>query len=236
MVRAFHYVGNKIKFLKKHPISIPEGTTRVVELYGGSGTIIMNNPQYQGLLYEYNPKIASVWKWLKSLSQEDIDALEYLEIGSDIKSYGLEQGKEYWYRMCQCGVFVGNTVSRKVYAKRRLPTDDLKILLPRIKEIEVIDGDCSAYQEKPGDWVFIDPPYLGTKANYRGCGKDMTNSYSPQDTIDIIKRLSVPWCMTYGDTCKSDFPMFDWKLAFTAKLPILRGGGTKERGEWIAYG
>lgn len=233
MRRAFHYVGNKIKFLKNYPIVIPEGTKRIVELYGGSATIAMNNPQYDALIYEANSKIASVWEWLKTLQETDIDALEYLEIGSDIKSYGFCQGKEYWYRMCQCGVLVGNTVSRKVYAKRKLPTDDLKYLLPRIKEIEVIGDTCSSYVEKPGDWVFIDPPYLGTRANYRGDGRCMTNDYHPQDTKDIIKRLTVPWCMTYGDTCKNDFPEFKWDLAFTTKLPILRGGGSKVRGEWI---
>ena len=81
--------------------------------------------------------------------------------------------------------------------------------------------------------VFLDPPFLGTFANYKAGGKDF-GGLDAKSLEDWAFSLQCPVLFTYGDHAQDTFPRFTWQKALVRKVPILRGGGTKERTEWFA--
>ena len=240
----FRYSGNKRNIVPL--IDLPNcKIKRVVEPYLGSGSFILSRFN-DGLGIDVNEDIITMWKWLRDeatpkllfdLASQVADAVESHEDGKpDVRELGLERGPETYVRVNCSGVYAGQLSSWVLYPQHKLPARDTSKILPRLKNIELIHGDASLYQEQDGDVVFLDPPYLGTKGNYKEAAKSgIEESYSPQKTIDLISRISAPVILTYGDGAEETFPDYEWHQVVKRKVPNIRKGGTVDRTENVAY-
>jgi site-specific DNA-adenine methylase len=239
----FKYSGNKWKVLQKLGLQLPSHK-RLAELYLGSGAFILSN-KGPALGMDTNPDIVDLWKWLKTVKPEELRELERVrqvhvaaasDNKPDVRKMGLDRGAELYMRVNVTGVYVGQLSSWKVYPKWKLPVEQTISRLERVKEIDIRLGKAHIdYTQEDGDLVFLDPPYVGTKGNYKqGAKKGIEESYNPQDTIDLISRLSCPIILTYGTDAKTAFPQYEWREVLRKKIPLIRKGGTVERIEHVA--
>jgi site-specific DNA-adenine methylase len=240
----FKYSGNKWKVLDRLALKLPPHK-RLAELYLGSGAFLLSN-KGPSIGIDVNKNIIDLWNWLKTVTPEYLRELEVLRQKHvnatpngkpDVREMGLEPGAELYMRVNVTGVYVGQLSSWKVYPKWKLPVEKTIQDLDRVKEIEIVHGKAHVdYKEQDGDIVFLDPPYAGTKANYKQDAKvGIEESYKPQDTVDLISRLSCPVILTYGTDAKTVFPQYEWKEVLRKKVPLIRKGGTIERIEHVAY-
>ena len=65
--------------------------------------------------------------------------------------------------------------------------------------------------------------------------KKIEADYQPDNTKELISRLSSPIVFTYGTNAREVFPEYDWQLIKTIKVPNLRKGGTVDRHEYVSY-
>lgn len=239
----FRYCGNKGRLLHllKPP---PKGTKRIVELYLGSGAYTINH-NLPGLGYEANPLLCEMWWWLQECTADTlrelnlkVESYKKKESKPDVKAWGLKPGEETYVRVNITGLVVGQLSSWKVYPQHSLPIDSTIRCLSRIKQIKVVNKDCRRYidkhREKEGDLVFVDPPYVGTTANYKGL-KNHEKNYRVESTSQILQAIRSPCIFTYGDGAPILFKQFWWKKITTRKVPNVRLGGSVERSENVAY-
>ncbi len=238
--RLFRYSGNKAKLLPLYR-PIPYGTKRVVEPYLGSGAFLLNS-KLPGLGYEINADLIALWHWLKKATARDLLDLNAMvedrkksEVKPDVRDMKLDLGPQTYVRVNVCSVVVGQLSSWKVYPQHKLPVEDTIACLPRIRDIEVIHGSGENHVCQEGDFLFVDPPYIGTKGNYveKG-GKEIELSYDPQNTIRLLD-CSCPAMLTYGSNASETFPCYSWELVKTVKVPNMRKGGTVDRHEYVSY-
>ncbi len=240
----FRYSGSKWKVIAKFNKNVPSHK-RVVEAYLGSGAFILSQST-PGIGIDANPNIVDLWTWLKSTTPDRIRELDKIRQEAvdkdpnnkpDVRSLGLCKGEELYMRVNVTGVYVGQLSSWKIYPKWKLPVEKTIEQLPRLKDIEIKLGKAHLdYVEQDGDLVFLDPPYAGTKANYKiDAKKGIEEAYKPQDTIDLISKLSCPIILTYGTDAKTVFPQYQWEEVLRKKVPLIRKGGTIERIEHVSY-
>jgi len=240
----FKYSGNKWKVLAKLNLNAPPHK-RLAELYLGSGAFLLSNTG-PSIGIDANRNIVDLWNWLKTVTPQELYELERVrqthvdtakDNKPDVRTMGLSRGAELYMRVNVTGVYVGQLSSWKVYPKWKLPVDKTIKCLERVKEIEIKLGEAHKdYVEQDGDIVFLDPPYVGTKANYKQDAKvGIEEAYKPQDTVDLISRLSCPVILTYGTDAKTVFPQYEWREVLKKKVPLIRKGGTVERTEHVAF-
>jgi len=239
----FRYSGSKwkvIEKLKQLPIH-----KRIVEGYLGSGAFSLSNSA-PALGIDVNPNIIDIWNFLKETTIERLYELEKIREEAvqkaidnkpDVRTLGLSKGEELYFRVNVTGIYVGQLSSWKIYPKWKLPIEKTIKDLERLKNIEVLLGKVHLdYKEQDGDLVFLDPPYIGTKGNYKSNGKKgIEESYNNQDTIDLISKLSCPIILTYGTDAPLTFPQYKWEEVLRKKVPLIRTGGTVERIEHVTY-
>ena len=227
MKKLTRYSGSKNRLLKYLP-DVPADTKRLVELYGGSLAWSLNQT-LPFLAYEINPKMISMYEWLLTLSPAEIMALPEPNVKTDIRDFGWCEGQNTYYQLNGCSVILGQLSSWTYYPKNKLPKQNTIDALSRLKEGVIVAGDCHQYEYQEGDFVFIDPPYINTKANYIG-GEE---TYQPSQTVGVIDRLPKGrWMMTYSSV-PSEFAKYEHKILCKVKVPNIRKGGTVERSEYL---
>ncbi len=241
----FRYSGNKWKILAKLNIQLPPHK-RLVEGYLGSGAFLLSRTG-PSLGIDVNPNVIDIWKWLQTTTPQRLHELEKIRQDAvandpnnkpdvrDIKNISKEE--MLYMRVNVTGVYVGQLSSWKIYPKWKLPVEKTVKYLDRVKEIDLILGSVhTEYKEADGDLIFLDPPYAGTKGNYKQDGKKgVEESYCPQDTVNLISKLSCPVILTYGTDAKEVFPQYKWIEVLRKKVPLIRKGGTLERIEHVSF-
>lgn len=238
---AFRYSGNKRRLAPKYPVGF-DSTNRIVELYLGSGAYSLHHTENKALGYEINKDLFSIWEWLHTASETNLRDIGIL--WSEAQKYGekfdlreldhIPKGALNYLRVNVSGLMVGQLSSWIAYPQHNLPWESTIGCLKRVKEIEVINKDGLSHEEEPGDFFFVDPPYVGTKANYmdKSAKTDLTAKYDPRDTVHFLNHVKGKWLMTYGDGCQDVFPEYTWTKIAEKKVPLVRTGGVKVRGEW----
>ena len=222
----------------KHLPPPPLGTTRIVEPFAGSlaYSLAYGLPTTAA---DANPLMRELWNWLRT--EATIDGLTELEgkVPAErvsVFSLGLKSPEATLMRLFISGAYVGQLSSKILYGdQHRFDLSKLKAALPSIQknlsEVMADYSDCEATCSEPGVMAIVDPPYLSnTGANYKSKGKDH-GSLDPQALLAFIKRLPCPTMVTYGDEAATTFQDLPWQVACIKKVPILRGGGTRERTE-----
>jgi len=240
MMKLFRYSGNKTRYLQYYKMP-SQGYKRIVEPYFGSGSFSLNNTG-SAVGYEVNDDLYAMLAWLKTTDKTELfDLKKIVDINSskneklDVRTLQLEKGPETYLRINVCSAVVGQLSSWKIYPQHKLPVEKTLESIPRLKEIILFNKSGESHIEDDGDLVFIDPPYIDTKANYFSQSKDYTDLYNPNTTIDFIKNTKSPIIFTYGTNAKKIFPNYNWNLVKEVKVPNIRNGGTVSRYEYVSY-
>lgn len=231
-LRLFRYCGNKSKLLHLYR-PIPFGVRRIAEPFLGSGAFMLNSG-LPGIGYEMNPRLVAMWRWLKQASADDLRSLADLvdcckKDRPSVRDFGLDPGPETYVCVNVTGLVVGQLSSWTVYPQHSLPIEDTIQCLPRLKDIEVMQGDGHQFVAERGDMLFVDPPYIATSANYAKL------EYDPIKTVNMIEASDCPTILTYGSNAESVFPQYQWETIKTVKVPNMRRGGTVDRNEMVTY-
>ncbi len=252
--KLIRYCGNKISHilqLRKLNL-VPTNYTSVFEPYAGSMAFSLNQDK-PAVGIEINADLCAMWHWLqKSTAQDLIDLNNNLLNGSNGQKVDLRQiaqqfnlctGQLTYLRVNVSGVYTGQLNSWLYYPQHKLPIAKTTQCLPLLQNITIVNADISTYNYKftGGELVFVDPPYVNTKAGYICKSSKQTfetKTYNPQSTIDLINSAKLAGCtvlFTYGDGASTLFPQYNWTPLFTRKVPnISGGGGTIDRVEYLA--
>ena len=242
-MKLFRYSGNKVKLTPLYDLP-KKNISRIVEPYLGSAGFSLNCGLNVPVLgYEINEDLYDMWMWLKSTSKEElldlykfVEDLKTKEEKPNLKNVNLPNGPLTYIRINACSVVVGQLSSWKVYPQHKLPIQETIRCLPIIKDFEIRNESAENYENDANDLVFIDPPYLDTKANYKSAkNKKIEINYKPEDTINLVSRIQSPIIFTYGSNAMETFPNCDWRILKTIKVPNIRKGGTVDRFEYVAY-
>lgn len=242
ILSAFRYSGNKGRMLK-HYKKYPGRVDRVVEPYAGSMAFSVNfDLDVPCIGYEMNERICALWGWLINADEDYLRrwgawVSEHVEGQKiDVRKLELPLGQQTYLQLSICSVMVGQLSSWTVYPQHSVPLEKTIKCLDRVhSRITVHRGDANDYQPQSHDLLFIDPPYVGTYANYVSSKGKVDAEYDPEDTMVLIDSTNNPIILTYGDSAPQVFPSYDWEVATVRKVPNIRRGGTVERTEYVAY-
>lgn len=239
------YSGSKRRILKHLPAP-PLDRTLLIEPFAGSLAYSIHYQRPTIVAAEANPLVRELWNWLQSSAvTADIQKLEGLKPVDKVdardwaRRHGLNEPQTTLLRLQISGAYVGQLSSWILYPQHSLGMEAFKENLSYVKRAlrpvrdDFRHPDIQAAAREPGAFAFVDPPYLDTSANYKSAGKDH-GGLDPKAVEDFVLGLPCPVLMTYGDGAQETFPRLAWTKAVTRKVPILRGGGTRERTEWYA--
>lgn len=231
----WRYSGSKKRLIKYLPAP-PLRTATIVEPFAGSAAYGMHYKPESLVLAEANTDVRELWEWLATTAtEEELKELEAKKPTEkvDIRSLELPKPQETLMRLSISGAYVGQLSSFIAYPQHSFNLSGVAEALHYIRRSVRIAAD---FRETAGlnALYFIDPPYLGTQGNYHDKSKkhDMTGDVSAEDLKAFISGIKSPVLFTYGEGAPELFPEFDWKLAVMRKVPVLRGGGTRDRREW----
>lgn len=151
----FSYFGSKSKLVKLYPKPIYD---TIVEPFCGSARYALEYFDRNVIINDINPKIVSVWHYLKHASKGDILSLPVLKVGDHIDNFNLTDAEKWLigFELCR-GKFeprkVVNLYSNWSQAQKRIADNVWKIKHWEIKNIP--------YQQLfdyMATW-FIDSPY-----------------------------------------------------------------------------
>lgn len=241
MAAIFRYSGNKTRMIKYLPAP-PEGTKIIIEPFSGSLAYSLHYRPELVFGAEASNELRELWRWLiKDATEEDVRAIEKLKALDkvDVRTLNLPLAQETLLRLQTSGAYVGQLSSWILYPQHSLVLDKLVAALPYIKKSisplyeDYTEATLEKVSRHPNALAVVDPPYLETSGNYSRKGKDH-NHMVAEDVTAFIKRLACPVLLTYGNKAAETFPEFNWQVACVRKVPILRGGGTRERTEHFA--
>lgn len=240
---VFRYSGSKRRLLKHLPS--PGFRSTIIEPFAGSLAYSFHYRPPSIIAAEANPLVRGLWEWLRvDATEQRLKDLERLKATVKVdarkwaKNYGLSEPEMTLLRLQTSGVYVGQLSSWVLYPQHKLNLKPLIEALPYLqKSLRPMLADFRQVLEERIDrnsFAFVDPPYLGTEANYKGEGDH--GSIVPAEVTAVVKSLAkrCPVLFTYGDGAQETFPDFVWKKAVTRKVPMIRTGGTRERTEWYA--
>lgn len=231
---VFRYSGSKsrlLKFLPSPPVTV------VAEPFAGSLAYSMGWRPSRILAAEANPLVRDLWEWLRT--EATVSRLQELELSKpvtkvDLRSLGFREEETTLLRLMISGVYTGQLSSYIAYPQHRLDLQKLREALPYIQaSLKPVMEDYQELVCGPDTLLFVDPPYLGTSANYVG-RKQKYGDINPGALQEYVLQAGGPVLITYGDGAQETFPQLSWKKATTRKVPRIRGGGVVERTEWYA--
>ena len=241
----FRYSGSKKRIIKHLPTP-PLFTQHIVEPFAGSLAYSVHYAAAKVTAAEANPLVRGLWEYLRTDATperlrwlEGVKPAEKTDAREIAKQFDLSEAETTLIRLQISGAYVGQLSSWVLYPQHRLNLSPLADLFPYIKRsLGPLAADFeSITPEVFGErtLAFVDPPYLNTKANYKGKGtKKDHGGLDPACVTSFVKRFKCPVLFTYGDGAQETFPDFEWRKAVVRKVPILRGGGTRDRTEWYA--
>lgn len=223
----------------KSYLPLPAGAKRVVEPYLGSGGYSLNQ-EIPFLGVDADPQVTDLWYWLQreGARQDLIElAARYAEIrdaGDLRKVSGLSEGARLYLKINVCSLVVGQWSSWRIYPQNQLPVWETLRALSQARRGEVHLGRALDVlpRLREGDVLFVDPPYVGTSANYQ-----KEREYDPQETLDLLAGVGsrYPVLFTYGDGAPEVFPGLPWETCLEREVPNFRNGGTVPRTEYACY-
>lgn len=240
----FRYSGKKKRLINDLPAR-PLSTATILEPFAGSLAYSLHYKPARVVSADVNPKLRDLWNWFRT--EATLDALFHLEsLKPDAKvdarewgaKHGLSEPEVTLLRLQISGAYVGQLSSWILYPQHRLDLSEARGHLAYVQRsvaaplTDFRDPALLEASASPDTVAFVDPPYVNTSANYKGAGDH--GSMNPEAITSFVKALQCPVLFTYGDGAQQTFPEFEWRLVKRRKVPILRGGGTRERCEWYA--
>lgn len=165
----FSYYGSKSKHASVYPRPLHD---TIVEPFAGAAAYSLDGDNWQRrvILYDSNPKISAIWKFLINASLEDIKRLPDLMPGQKVTEFTLSDAERWLIGFC---INRGSSVP-KVTASRR--SDGLtykKYISENLHKVKHWEIHTASYEICPNlkaTW-FIDPPYQKVGKYYFGFNK-----------------------------------------------------------------
>lgn len=239
----FRYSGSKRRLLKYLPGPVL-GTSVIVEPFAGSLAYSLHYRPRSVVAAESNPLVRGLWEWFRSeATAGDLERMELARVveKEDARSWALRHGftepMTTLMRLQTSGAYVGQLSSMVLYPQHnpglRVMAGGLGYVRGALRGVLCDYRETEAACGESGAFAFVDPPYLATSGNYKSVGADH-GSIEPRAVEDFVLGLRCPGLVTYGDGAQETFPRLKWELAVVRKVPVLRGGGTRDRTEWYA--
>lgn len=212
-----NYIGNKYKLLPQIIPLFPKNIQCFVDLFGGSGTVLINTKAKKYIYNDINNYVAEIFEGLVSTKSAD-EIIKQVE--SVIKEYGINMtdkepfeklrsdynnGKKDWvtlYALMCCSFnsqfrFNSKHEYNSSFGKSRSHfSDNQKSNLRKMKNaignnIQVLKRrfqDFNIYTLTDDDFVYCDPPYLNSTGNFND-GKRGFEGWSEQHEQDLLTML-----------------------------------------------
>lgn len=211
-----NYTGNKYKLLGQIVPLLPKRIGSFVDVFGGSGTVVLNAPARRLVYNEYAMYVYDMFRGFVETCYEEI----ILRVDGVIEEYGLTKtneegyaklrddynsGRKDWvtlYVLCcyafnSQGRFGNNGKFNMPFGKNRscfsdVQRDNILNMKMRISDKEVscfnLSFDRFDYSMfGDGDFVYFDPPYLGSVAVYNE--KNGWTEEQEKTLADVIDKL-----------------------------------------------
>ena len=212
-----NYIGNKYRLLKNLVPLFPEDIDTFVDVFSGSGTVLINVNANKYIYNDLNYFVSDIFNGLVKTDYCEIIDL----INSVIADYSLSKenkdgfnllredynnGKKDWYVLYTLMCFSFNHQFRfnsdmkynssfgsiRAYFSDR-QKEDLKKMKDRLfdKDVQIISKnfiDINFDKFSKDDFFYFDPPYLGSVGNYND-GKRGFDTWSEKSEKDLLNLL-----------------------------------------------
>ena len=214
-----NYIGNKYRLLKNLVPLFPEDIDTFVDVFSGSGTVLINVNANKYIYNDLNYFVSDIFNGLVKTDYCEIIDL----INSVIADYSLSKenkdgfnllredynnGKKDWYVLYTLMCFSFNHQFRfnsdmkynssfgsiRAYFSDR-QKEDLKKMKDRLfdKDVQIISKnfiDIDFDKFSKDDFFYFDPPYLGSVGNYND-GKRGFDTWSEKSEKDLLNLLDM---------------------------------------------
>ena len=159
------YLGGKWRKSGEYPA--PKYNVIVEPFAGAAGYSTRRNSNAQVILVEKDPLIAALWRWLLSVSEDEVLALPILNPGQNVLDFdipmpaktliGFWLGKGFESPRKRISAYRAATIARTSWWGEAVRTR-IASQLRHIRHWELIEGDYTQAPDIEATW-FIDPPY-----------------------------------------------------------------------------
>lgn len=221
----FSYMGNKSEIADWVISYFPQGYTkmRYVEVFGGTGAILMNKlPSEVELYNDFNSHLTNFFEVVRSHKEEFFEQLDQLIVSEDLYKYfyenidkspnDIERAVRYFYIMsfAHKGKFNGgfSVIPDSNYIQKlEFKKACLSYISKRMKNVLVMNKSYEKVVESNNTedtLLFLDPPYVNTESYY----SKLAGKFSMQDHIklrDLLKKHKGIFILSYeADSFVSD--------------------------------
>jgi site-specific DNA-adenine methylase len=185
---------------------------------------------------DVNEELVMMLLWLQRVPISRLRELKAIcdvnrEAKKDVRTLGLKPEEQTYLRINCASVMVGQLSSYSLYPQHNLPVEKTIEAIPFLKKGLVFCATSSCVEPADGMFLFIDPPYTKTSANY-GEHSDSTAILQAMRLFDICLTKGIPFVATYSESTDV-FPGMPFQFAYATKVPNIRNGGSVERKEFI---
>lgn len=165
----FSYFGGKWSLSRHYPA--PVAGLPIIEPFAGSAGYATRYAAHEVVLVEKAPHLAAIWRWLISVSVDEVMALP-LDVAQACNLPA--PARDFvWMWTKRCGVRALQPINSGWRTSGRWPSSfwgeairqRIAEQVPRIRHWRVIEGDYSDAPDTVATW-FIDPPYINIGRNY----------------------------------------------------------------------
>lgn len=215
-----YYTGNKYSLIESLKLNIPHSTKYFYDLFGGSGVVSINFANKKDRKVFYNEKNPHIYFVFKKFIEGEFSKEKFLKTyekfpitEKNYKNFLVMQSKEtdlnekiwlcYYYSWFNFqNIFsikdngdIGNrSIGNRYDIKNRMSKFefedlnlDISVSNKSFDEIDII--------ESPDTYVYLDPPYLSTKAHYNK-GWSFDDEIHMLNFLDNLSKKNIKWGMS----------------------------------------
>jgi hypothetical protein len=172
MLRPFWaYYGGKWRAAPHYPQPLHD---TIVEPFAGAAGYALRHPHKKVILVEKNPKVAATWRYLLSVSPDEVRALPLVTAGQSVDDLSICEEARY---------LIGWSLNKGATTPCKTPSSWMRSGLnassfwgpewrervarqvEHIRHWRLIEGDYTGAPDIEATW-FIDPPYIGAGKHY----------------------------------------------------------------------
>lgn len=223
MKTFFKYSGGKSREFKRIKTFVPDKTKRVVEPFAGSCAISFGL-ELPALIADTRENVINCLNVVKNVVtfKQLLHLVELLKLETNIeklnehfyeqrdKKFGTIDAVEKAYRWIVIRQLVFSGIDRinlktgKInapfgwYKKFSCNLSEKHHELMQSWEINLSSFEQTLSNVKDGDWIFIDPPYLGRNSTYDGITQNELQEMH-ETLFKILKDIKQPWLIIHSD-------------------------------------
>lgn len=247
-----NYTGNKYKLLSQLFSIFPKDIETFYDIFTGGADVVANIRSSARIALDYNPYLIDIFKTLQSMEINDI--INYIENTIDKFLLTKKDTDAYLHfrnyyntsEKCPLDLFILVCYSfsnmmrfnsdgefNKYFGKRYFNPNQKKNLIKFHANIKEVNFRCNDFrvlkdeQFKPNDFVYCDPPYLITSADYNANARTAYSGWNEKDDVDLFelldslneKKIRFALSNVFYSRGKSNEPLIEWSKKYNA-IPI----------------